>query len=100
MFTCKVRLGYDPELSSPATLTVTEKELVINESGKAPVILAPEEVVSFEIKGLIPFVTQVVLVHCVARNGNGKLVMMPLMTTCRRVMEGIRSAGFIPNGEA
>lgn len=98
MFTCKVRLGYDPEQSSPATLTVTEKELVINEPGKAPIIIAPEEAVSFDIKGLIPFVTQVVLVHCAVTSRTGKLVMMPLMTTCRRVIEGIRAAGFIPRG--
>lgn len=99
MFTCKIRLGYDPEMASLATLTVTETELLIKEVGCDPVILTPDEVVSFEVKGWIPFFTQVILVHYVAFNKTGKVVMMPALTTCRKVIAGIRAAGFIPKAQ-
>ena len=99
MFTCKVRLGYDPELAFPATLTVTETELVIREVGRDPVILTPEEVVSFEVKGWIPFFTQAIVIHHVRFNKRGKLVVMPPLTTCRKVIAGIRAAGFIPKAK-
>lgn len=72
---------------------------MIGEVGRDPVILTPDEVVSFEVKGWIPFVTQVILIHHVGLNKTGKVVMMPALTTCRKVIAGIRTAGFIPKAE-
>lgn len=99
MYRCKIHLGYDPELARPATVTVTETELVIREASGEPIILTPNEVISFEIKGWIPFVSQVILVHHAASNKTGKVVMRPALTTCRKMMAGIRTAGFIPRAE-
>ena len=96
MFTCNILLGYDPEFAVPATLTATATELVIKEVGCNPVTLTPNEVVSFDVEGWIPFVTQVVLVRHVAFNKIGKVVMMPTLSTCRKMIAGIRTAGFIP----
>jgi hypothetical protein len=96
MFNCKVRLGSDPELAFPATLTVTETEFVIREVGRDPLVLTPSSVVSIEVLGFIPFVTQVIRVRYRVGGKSKAAVLMPQLSTCRRVMAGIRHAGFTP----
>ena len=99
MFACDVRLGLDSETAPSARIAVTATAFTISEVGREPITLTPEEVVSIEIKGWIPLITKSIVVRHVAFNKIGDVVLVPLQMSCRTVLDGIRTGGFIPKAE-
>lgn len=96
-----IRLGTPyMEPQPPAVLRVAPDRLTIMDSRSPPIILTPDEVISIDVEGLIPFLTQNIRVNHVAFDKTGDVVFIPVLKSCRSLCQEIREIGFAPKAKA
>jgi len=100
-------VNYDVNLGYPvggdcgqqrAILTVSREKLVLKPYGEESIAFAPHEVVEFRLDGMIPFLTQAIVIEHVAYGRIGSVAFYPDSGTCKQLLAEIKLLGFTPSG--